>query len=81
MAIHPREGVVKEKKFPNARKPSHCGEFWNLRGQHNWEEKQKTKNPQITRLTSTPSGEVAQMLASTNNEWGLNREVLAACLE
>ena len=33
----PREGVMKEK-FPNTRKPSHwwvCGEFWNLRGQHN----------------------------------------------
>ena len=41
METHPREGVVKEK-FPNTRKPSHwqvCGEFWNLRGQHNQEEK------------------------------------------
>ena len=39
--VHPGEGVMKEK-FPNSRKPSHwwvCGEFWNLRGQHNWEEK------------------------------------------
>ena len=38
----PREGIVKEEKFPNIRKPSHqrvCGEFWNLRGQHKWEEK------------------------------------------
>ena len=39
------EGVVKEK-FPNSRKPSHirklCGEFWNLRGQHNQEEKKKS---------------------------------------
>ena len=36
-----QEGVIKEKKFPNTRKPSHwqvCGEFWNLRGQHNREE-------------------------------------------
>ena len=36
-----QEGVIKEK-FPNTRKPSHwqvCGEFWNLRGQHNREEK------------------------------------------
>ena len=36
-----REGVVKEEKFPNTRKPSHrrvCGVFWNLRGQHKWEE-------------------------------------------
>ena len=42
MEIHPRKGVLKEEKFPNTRKHSHqqvCGEFWNLRGQHNWEEK------------------------------------------
>ena len=41
------EGVVKEK-FWHSRKPSHrwvCGEFWNLRRQHNWE-KRKTKFPQ-----------------------------------
>ena len=40
------EGVVKEEKFPNTRKPFHqwvCGEFWNLRGQHNWEEKINNK--------------------------------------
>ena len=40
---HPGEGVV-EEKFPNSRKPSHrwvWGEFWNLRGQHNLEEKKK----------------------------------------
>ena len=39
---------MKEEKFPNTRKPSHwrvCGEFWNLRGQHNQEGKNKTKNP------------------------------------
>ena len=38
----PREGVVKEKKFLNTRKSSYqrvSGEFWNLRVQHNWEEK------------------------------------------
>ena len=38
------DGVVKEEKFPNTRKPSHrrvCGEFWNLRGQHNQEGKKK----------------------------------------
>ena len=36
-----RGGSLKEEKFPITRKPSHrwvCGEFWNLRGQHNWEE-------------------------------------------
>ena len=42
METCPGEGVVKEEKFPNSRKPSYqwlCGEFWNLRGQHNQEEK------------------------------------------
>ena len=41
---HAGEGVVKEK-FPNSRTPSHwqvCGEFWNLRGQHNREKKKTT---------------------------------------
>ena len=36
------EGVIKEEKFPNTRKPSYrrvCGEFWNLREQHNRGEK------------------------------------------
>ena len=44
------EGVMKEEKFPNTRKLSHrrvCGEFWNLRGQHNLEEK-KFKNKDYT---------------------------------
>ena len=77
---------MKEEKFPNTRKPSHwrvCGKFWNLRGQHNWEGKQtntQTTTPQIMRLTTTPSGEVAQMLPSATSEWGLNREVQAALL-
>ena len=42
METLPREGVLKEEKFPNTRKPTHgqvCVEFWNLRGQHNQEEK------------------------------------------
>ena len=74
---------MKEEKFPNTRKPSHwqvCGKFWNLRGQHNWEGKQTNKKTQIMRLTTTPSGEVAQMLPSATSEWGLNREVQAALL-
>ena len=78
METCPGEGNLKEK-FPNIRKPSHwqvCGEFWNLRGQHNQEEKRKN-NPQNTHLTTTPSGELAQMLvpASSNGGWtglGLN---------
>ena len=76
----PREEVVKEEKFPNTRKPSHqrvCGEFWNLRGQHNWEEKKKEK--QNTHITATPR-EVAQIFASTTSKQRLNREARVACL-
>ena len=46
METYPGEGVIKEEKFPNTRKPSHqrvCGEFWNLRGQHNGREKKNTE--------------------------------------
>ena len=53
METCPGEGVVKEEKSPNSRKPSHqrvCGEFWNLRGQLN-QEGQKKKKPQKTHLT------------------------------
>ena len=42
METCPGEGVEKEEKFPNTRKPSHwwvCGEFWNLREKHNPDEK------------------------------------------
>ena len=53
METHPGEGVMKEEKFPTSRKPSHsrvCGEFWNLRRQHNQEgkkieKKKKKKKP------------------------------------
>ena len=78
----PREEVVKEEKFPNTRKPSHqrvCGEFWSLRGQHNWEERKKKKKKQNTHITATPR-EVAQILASTTGKRGLNREAWVACL-
>ena len=74
---------MKKEKCPNIRKPSHrqaCGEFWNLRGQHNQKKKKKTKNPQITRLTTTPSREVAQTLMSTTSKQGLNREAQATLL-
>ena len=74
---------MKEEKFPNSRKPSHwqvCGEFWNLRGQHNWEENKNQKTPQMTRLIATPRGEVAQTVTSTSSEQGLNREAWAALL-
>ena len=38
----PGKGVLKREKFPNTRKPSHCGicaKPWKHRGQHNREEK------------------------------------------
>ena len=79
---HPGEGIVKER-FPHSRKPSHrqiCEEFWNLRGQHNWEEKKKKKTPQNMHLTTTASIEVAQMLTSATSKWLLDREARAACL-
>ena len=38
------------------------------------------KNPQNRRLTTTPSGEVAQTLASATSEWRLNREAQVAGL-
>ena len=55
METHPAEEVMKEEKFPNTRKPSHrqvCGEFWNLRGQHNREGK-KNKQTTTTKHTHT----------------------------
>ena len=70
---------MKEEKFPHSRKPSHrwiCEEFWNLRGQHNWEKKKKKK--QNTCLTTTASGELAQKLTTVTSEQGLGREVQAA---
>ena len=82
METCPAEGVMKEEKFPNTRKLSHwrvCGEFWNLSGQHNHEEKNK-KYPQNMRLTSTASREVAQRLASATSKWGLDREAWVECL-
>ena len=73
METCPGEGVMKEKNFPNTRKRSHqqvCGEFWNLRGQHNWEGENKTKPHRIHALTTTPSGEIAHMLTSSTSEQG-----------
>ena len=75
------EGIVKEEKFPNSKKPSHqrvCGEFWNLRGQHNWEENTHTHTHthiQNGHLITTASGEVAQTLAFTTSQQVLNRDV------
>ena len=69
---HPGEGVVKEEKFPNSRKPFHwwvCGEFWNLRGKHNQEGKKK-QTTQNRCLTTTPSGEVTQTLMSAAGQRG-----------
>ena len=76
METHPGEGGMKEEKFPHSRKCSHrwvCGEFWNLRGQHNQEgEKMKqnkittTKQTQKIHLTAT-AREVVQTLTSATS--------------
>ena len=69
MEIHPGEGVVKEEKFPNTRKPFHrrvCGEFWNLRGQHNQEGKKKSTDYAPNRNSqqkSSPDAHVCQQRA------------------
>ena len=42
--------------------------------------KKKKNNPQNTCLTTAPSGEIAQTLASAISEYGLNREARVACL-
>ena len=70
-----------KEKFPNSRKSSHrwvCGEFCNLRGQHNWE-REKKKKTKPTEYAAA-SREVAQTLASASREQGLNREARVACL-
>ena len=80
---HPGEGVMKEEKFPDNRKPSHSqvhGEFWNLREKHNWKKQTNKQNPHRTHLTAITSGEMAQRLLFTNSKWGLGREMRAASL-
>ena len=45
--LSPGKEAVKEEKFTNSRKPCHrrvCGEFWNLRGQHNLEKNKNKKH-------------------------------------
>ena len=82
METHTREGVMNVEKFPNTKKPSHwwvCGEFWNLRGQHNWEEKKKKKTQNMC-LKATPSGEVAQTLKSATREQGAEHGRLGCIL-
>ena len=74
---------MQEEKFPNSRKPSHrqvCGEFWNLRGQHNWEGKKKQKTTTTTTQNTHPtvSEEVAQRLESATSEQGLDRKARPA---
>ena len=81
---HPGEGVVKEEKFPNSRKPSRwwlCGQFWNLRGLHNQEEKKKNKNP--TEYTPNRNFQRRSSLVTGMHPapaiGGLDREAWAAC--
>ena len=80
METHPGEGVVKEEKFPNNRKPAHwrvCGEFWNLRGQHNWEGEKKSTD-------YAPSHDFQRRgnpdAPARQQQRGLNREAQVTCL-
>ena len=80
METCPREGVVKEEKFPHSRKPSYgwvCGEFWNLRGQHNQEEKQNTE---YVHNHNSQQRSSLDALASTTRTQGLDRQARVACL-
>ena len=86
---HPVEGVLKEEKFPQHRKPSYkcdTGELWNLRGQENRKHTHTCTHThththtQNTCLTTTTSGKAAQTLPSISNDSGLGREVCAASL-
>ena len=80
METCPGEGVVKEEKFPHSRKPltgGSVGSFGISEGNITGRGKKKI---QSTRVTATPSKEVAQMLASATSEQGLDREARAACL-
>ena len=80
METHSREGVVKEEKFPNTRKPSHwrvCGEFWNLRGHHNLEENKTKQNKTTdyvsnrnTQGKSSPDARVCQQLRAGAEQGG-----------
>ena len=85
MEIYPREGVVKEEKFPNTWKPTHwqvCGGVLESQRQHNLKKNNNNNNnkTQNTCLTTTPSRELAQMLMSTTSKCGLKKEVQVACL-
>ena len=79
---------MKEEKF-NSRKCSQrqvCREFWNYRGQHNWEIKKKKRKEKKRKKSTeyapniTASGEVAQNFISTTIILGLDREVWSAKL-
>ena len=79
METCPGQGVVKEEKFPNSRKPSHqrvCGEFWNLRGQLDQEGEKKNPTEYMPNRNcqwrSSPGARVRHQ--------GLDKEARAASL-
>ena len=83
MEACPGEGVVKEEKFPNRRKTSHwrvCGEFWNLKWQHNWEKKKKRKK--TTNYTPNHNSQWRSSLDARVRQHGVGaeREAWVACL-
>ena len=72
---------MKEEKFPSTRKRSYGGSVGSFGISEGNITGRKKRNPQIMRLTTTPSREVASMLASTSSKQGLKREVQAALLK
>ena len=74
------EGVM-EEKLPNGRKPSHwwvCGEFGDLRGQHNWEGKRKKPTEYAPNCNSQRRS--SPDARSATSEQGLDRDARAACV-
>ena len=79
--LSPGKEAVKEEKFTNSRKPCHrrvCGEFWNLRGQHNLE---KNKNKKHTEYLPNRNCQQRSSPDSPITDLGvLDREARTACL-
>ena len=76
---HSGEGVMKEDKLKDSRKPSQACQWGTLESQRASKQDKKKKS-QNMHLTATTSGEVAQTLLFTSREWGLVKEVWASLL-
>ena len=86
METRPREGVMKEEKFANTRKPSHwwvCVEFLSLRGQHNggrggvWKKTQNTRLNRNSQWQSSPDAHPHQQAGAEQGGAGCMLRVTA----